>query len=63
MPEREEIRIKLRSQSGQNPACPDCEQEFWLDMMEKRIMEALRQSSDEEMTLHILREQIRYLEC
>ena len=32
-------------------------------MMEKRIMEALRQSSDEEMTLHMLREQIRYLEC
>ena len=63
MSEKEKIRIRLYGQPSEDPESQNREQEFWLDIMEKRIMEALQQTSDEELTLHMLREHLRYPEC
>lgn len=63
MPEKKEIRIQIHGQPEQSKDAPEREMEFWLDIMEKRIIEAFSQSSDEDVVFRMLREQLRYLEC
>lgn len=63
MSEKKDICIQIHGQTQQDPDCGDREQEFWIDIMEKRIVESFSQSSDDDLTLHMLKEQLRYMEC